>query len=94
MSDTIAGLGRWNVQTFLATHDYALTSELELRAETEPPVQIAFFGLRRGSDGSVSVVERGETLASFQHNPILDAISSLHEREQAEFYRGLSEAHR
>ncbi|WP_437836605.1 AAA family ATPase [Sorangium sp. So ce1153] len=81
-SDTAAGLAHAGAQVFIATHDYALTSELSLKVDTDAlrPREAAFFALRR--DGIDVFLERGERLAELQHNPILDAIASLHEREQ------------
>ncbi|WP_433933851.1 ATP/GTP-binding protein [Sorangium cellulosum] len=85
-SDTAAGLAHAGAQVFLASHDYALTSELSLKVDTGAlrPGEAAFFALRR--DGHVVLVERGERLAELQHNAILDAIASLHEREQQAFF--------
>ncbi len=81
-SDTAVGLAHAGAQVFIATHDYALTSELSLQVDTRMlrPGEAAFFGLRR--DEYEVLVERGERLAELQHNAILDAIASLHEREQ------------
>ncbi|MGK4007209.1 hypothetical protein WMF31_31600 [Sorangium sp. So ce1036] len=81
-SDTAAGLAHAGAQVFIATHDYALTSELSLKVDTGAlrPGDAAFFALRR--DGHDVLVERGQRLAELQHNAILDAIASLHEREQ------------
>jgi hypothetical protein len=65
MSDTAAGLARAGVQVLLATHDYALTSELALQVDTGglPAGDAAFFALHRHpSEGGV-VVERGQTEA-------------------------------
>ncbi|HTN90478.1 MAG TPA: AAA family ATPase [Sorangium sp.] len=81
-SDTAAGLAHAGAQVLIATHDYALTSELSLKVDTGAlrPREAAFFALRR--DGTDVFLERGERLAELQYNPILDAIASLHEREQ------------
>ncbi|WP_437757398.1 AAA family ATPase [Sorangium sp. So ce1389] len=81
-SDTAAGLAHAGAQVFIATHDYALTSELSLKVDTGTlrRGEAAFFALRRHEDKVF--VERGERLAELQHNAILDAIASLHEREQ------------
>ncbi|XXY19592.1 AAA family ATPase [Sorangium sp. So ce216] len=82
-SDTAVALARAGAQVILATHDYALTSELSLKVDTGAlrPGEAAFFALRRDERGKV-IVERGERLAELQHNAILDAVASLHEREQ------------
>lgn len=85
-SDTAVGLAHAGAQVFIATHDYALTSELSLKLDTGAlsPGDAAFFALRR--DGHDVLVERGQRLAELQHNAILDAIASLHEREQQAFF--------
>ncbi|AUX29385.1 MULTISPECIES: ATP/GTP-binding protein [Sorangium] len=85
-SDTAAGLAHAGAQVFMATHDYALTSELSLKVDTGAlrPGEAAFFALRR--EEREVLVERGERLAALQHNAILDAIASLHEREQQAFF--------
>jgi hypothetical protein len=79
-SQTVFGLSQLGVQVFLATHDYATSSELSLAAERDGH-DIAFFGLQRGADGVV--VEQAETLTGIGTNPILDGLADLHEREQA-----------
>lgn len=83
-SNTAAALAHAGAQVFLATHDYALTSELSLKVDTGAlrPGESAFFALRRGERGEGVFVDRGERLAELTENPILDAIASLHEREQ------------
>lgn len=76
------GLSQLGVQVFLATHDYATSSELSLAAEQDGH-DISFFGLQRGPDGVL--VEQAEALAGVGTNPILDGLADLHEREQAFF---------
>jgi ABC-type ATPase involved in cell division len=84
MGDTVARLAKAGVQVFLATHDYALTSELALKVDTGelPPGNAAFFALHRDPTRPGVFVERGERLADLQDNPILDALVSLHVREE------------
>ncbi|MRG97630.1 AAA family ATPase [Polyangium spumosum] len=83
-SDTAAGLAHAGAQVFLATHDYALTSELSLKVDTGAlgAGEAAFHALRRAGEGPSVVAERGEKLAELQNNAILDALASLHAREQ------------
>jgi energy-coupling factor transporter ATP-binding protein EcfA2 len=84
MADTIGRLAGAGVQVFLATHDYALASELALKVDTGdlPKGSTAFFGLYRDAARTGVVVERGERLADIQHNSMLDALASLHAREE------------
>lgn len=84
----VFGMARLGVQSFLATHDYVLTSELSLGVESgaEEEGSAAFFALTRDeSSGWAVQVERGETLPDLRNNAILDALASLHERERAAF---------
>jgi hypothetical protein len=95
-SDTAAALAHAGVQVFLATHDYALTSELALKVDTGSlrAGEAAFHALRRvGGEPSV-VVDRGERLAELSNNAILDALASLHAREQEALFATDEEAPR
>jgi ABC-type lipoprotein export system ATPase subunit len=87
-TDTAAGLASAGVQVFLATHDYALTSELALTVDSGAlrSGDAAFFALhRRHGEAGVSV-ERGERLAELQDNAILDALAALHAREEESLF--------
>ncbi|HEX4420573.1 MAG TPA: AAA family ATPase [Kofleriaceae bacterium] len=83
------GLAHSGVQTWIATHDYLLTSELTLEAERLAASYTAFFSLSRPATPPATppatLVERGDKLADLQHNSILKALSELHDREQAAF---------
>lgn len=83
--DVALGLARSGVQTWIATHDYLLTSELTLASEQRQPRETAFFALARPTGAKGTIVERGEKLADLQHNSILKALADLHEREEAMF---------
>lgn len=74
-------LAKSDVQVFCATHDYVLASELSLRSERDEAIRRGnrFFGLLRSEDG-VSV-ESKELFTELQSNPILEALSELHDRE-------------
>jgi ABC-type lipoprotein export system ATPase subunit len=82
--ETAAGLARAGVQVFLATHDYALTSELALGVDSGKLAagEVAFFNLHRDPKTARVLVDRGQRLADLQDNAILDALASLHAREQ------------
>lgn len=84
MADIALGLARDDVQLWLATHDYLLTSELALQTQ-QTTGEIAFFALDRTSSSTGTAVERGERLGDLQHNSILKAFADLHDREQAAF---------
>lgn len=84
MSDTAARLVGAGAQILLATHDYALTSELTLKVDTGgmPAGVAAFFALHQDPIERGVVVSRGERLADLQDNAILETLASLHAREQ------------
>jgi predicted ATPase len=77
------GLARSGVQTWVASHDYVLTSEIALVSEQSQADHTAFFALARSGKAQGSAVEHGSRLADLQHNSILDALAELHDREQA-----------
>jgi ABC-type hemin transport system ATPase subunit len=87
-ADSIVGLGRAGVQVVVATHDYALSSELSLKVEKGAlqAGEAAFFGLHRDENPAEVEVERGATLPEVQNNPILDAFEALHRREEVALY--------
>ena len=79
------GLARTGVQTWIATHDYLLTSELDLAAEEQGTKDAAFFALVRRPDAEGTIEEHGPRLASLAHNSILAALTDLHDREESAF---------
>lgn len=76
----LAGTG---IQVFIASHDYLLTGELSLAAEYPEPKQppVRFFALSRDDGGPVNV-QRGDTLAALDGNPILDEFLEHYQRER------------
>jgi hypothetical protein len=81
-ADVAANLAREGAQVLLATHDYTISSELTLMADTGALKDSAFFSLYRDRSDEGVKVERGERLAEIEHNPMLDAIADLHDREE------------
>jgi hypothetical protein len=86
----VLGLARLGVQSWVASHDYLLTSELSLAAEKAGARDAAFFALARASRTEGVSVERGARLSDLQHNSILEALSELHQREEEVFAGGTS----
>ena len=78
-------LARSGIQTWIATHDYLLTSELTLEAEARGADDARFFALARDRRSEGTVVEAGDRLGDLQHNSILTAMSELHQREEQAF---------
>lgn len=86
--DVVLGLARLGIQTWVVTHDYLLTSELDLAAEKTSTRDAAFFALVRTAKSGGSSVERGARLSHLQNNSILEAFSALHAREEELFVGG------
>jgi ABC-type polar amino acid transport system ATPase subunit len=80
------GLARSGVQTWIATHDYLLTSELTLIAETSMSSDTVFFALTRRSGAEGTSIESGSRLGDLKHNSILKAMAELHQREEEAFH--------
>jgi energy-coupling factor transporter ATP-binding protein EcfA2 len=78
--ELVFGLARLGVQVLLATHDYALGSELSMLADSGRAPTAAFFSLSRDTAGGV-IAERGNRFTDLQRNAILDALGELHDRE-------------
>ena len=106
LATVIRSFGDWGVQTFVATHDYALASELSLgnsssalprdslredaagpspglasQDSAKPSTRPSFFGLSRSNETEGVQVEVGARLEDLSNNPILDALTDLHDRE-------------
>jgi AAA ATPase domain len=80
------GLARSGIQTWIATHDYLLTSELALTSETSKSSDTSFFALVRNPKSKGTLVEAGRQLGALKHNSILLAMAELHQREEAAFH--------
>ena len=80
VGELVFGLGRLGIQVVLATHDYALGSELSLLANTPGAPEAAFFSLSRAV-GAAVISERGHDFTELRRNAILDALGELHDRE-------------
>jgi predicted ATPase len=76
------------IQTWVATHDYLLTSELTMVAETSKSSDTSFFALVRNPQSEGTSVEAGSRLGDLKHNSILNAMADLHQREEAAFHAG------
>ena len=66
--NVVLGLARSGVQSWIATHDYLLTSELTLTAEASGDTNTAFFALARPDGSEGTLVERGNKLADLDNN--------------------------
>jgi hypothetical protein len=87
LADVLLELARWGVQVFLTTHDYLLARHLSLLIEYRQatPQEIGFHGFFRETPGSPVQVERGEDLASLEHNALLEEFTRQYDFEQRLF---------
>ncbi|MBI4705464.1 MAG: ATP-binding protein [Deltaproteobacteria bacterium] len=88
LSRVVLALADWGVQVLLATHDYALASELSLGMDQSPrrsgSAQHAFLALGGREDAAGVVVERAARFQMLAMNPILEGLADLHDRELAQ----------
>lgn len=77
VADILLELQRQGVQVFLATHNYVLAQELDLRQHTSDHLQ--FVTLYR-HQGEVTA-DTAAHFAALDPNPILEAFSSLYDRQ-------------
>ena len=84
--ETLLELQRAGAQIFLATHDYVILKELDLRKESSD--QVAFHSLYRSTKGEIEC----DTVSSYldiDPNAIADAFDSLYDREVERSLQGM-----
>ncbi len=77
--DILLNLQRGGVQIFIATHDYAILKELDLRKEEND--EIAFHSLYRDSESREIVFHTADDYANMHPNAIAEAFDDLYDRE-------------
>jgi ABC-type transport system involved in cytochrome c biogenesis ATPase subunit len=89
VAHALLALAAAGIQVFVATHDYLLTNELSVVAEYGTPEATAakprFFCLSHPGPHESVQVERGDTIADLQTNPILEEFAAHYDREQKLF---------
>ena len=80
--DALLTLQRNGVQIFLATHDYVILKELDLRMT--PDDAVAFHSLYRASDTDEIDCRTVDRLEHMHPNAIVDTFSDLYDRDAAE----------
>lgn len=83
---TMLELQRSGVQIFLATHDYVILKELDLRLEDKD--QVAYHALYRDEAGEIACHTTGHYLG-IQPNAIAEAFDTLYDREIERSLRGI-----
>lgn len=76
--DILLELQRLGVQVFLATHDYVILKELDLRKKQSD--QIIYHSCFRGDDGQITTY-RADSYLKIHPNAIADAFADLYDRE-------------
>ena len=84
--DIILELQRVDVQVFVATHDYAILKEFDLRKEVDD--KIIFHSLYRDPETHEIAVRATDDFLDIRPNPIAEAFDSLYDRQVV---RSLSE---
>ena len=83
---TLLELQRAGVQIFLATHDYVILKELDLRLEDKD--QVAYHALYRDETEGIACHTTGHYLG-IQPNAIAEAFDTLYDREIERSLRGI-----
>ena len=86
--NTLLELQRADVQEFLATHDYVILKELDLRTTTAD--QVAFHALYRQEETGDVVCGSARSYRSIAPNTIADTFADLYDRETKRSLRGLA----
>jgi wobble nucleotide-excising tRNase len=83
MVELLHALAALGMQIFVTTHDYLFSHELSLLAEypSQTSVKMKFFALHKPDRLKGVYVEAGETLASIEHNAILDEFAAHYDRQ-------------
>ncbi|MDZ7704222.1 MAG: AAA family ATPase [Trueperaceae bacterium] len=78
--DILLELQRQGVQVFLATHDYVLAKELDLRQREDDRVQFTVLYRPEEAKGRV-VAQTAARFAGLEPNPIMEAFANLYDRQ-------------
>lgn len=79
VADILIELQRMGVQIFLATHDFVLLKELDLRREESDILR--YFVFYRATETKEIVVDEADTHRDIDHNAISDTFADLYDRE-------------
>lgn len=85
LMEILLELQRLGVQVFLATHDYVIIKELDLRKKSSD--RIAYHSLFRDKDGEIKS-HRAERYLDIHPNAIAEAFADLYDREVKRSLRG------
>ena len=85
--DVLLELQRGGVQVFLATHDYGILKEIDLRVESGD--QVAFHCFSREAEMGEILCQTAHHYLQIGRNPIWEASDSLYDREIERTLKGL-----
>jgi hypothetical protein len=80
-------LQRVGVQVFLATHDYVILKELDLKKKMQD--KIKFHSLYRDSKTGEVLCHSADSYLKIHHNTIAEAFADLYDREVKRNLEGL-----
>jgi len=89
LMDILLELQRNGVQIFLATHDYVILKELDLRKKNSD--KIAFHSLFRDRDGGQIICNTINSYLDIHPNTIAEAFADLYDREVKRSLGGIKE---
>ncbi len=81
LAEIFVQLQRAGIQIFLATHDYTVLKELDVRAAGQSENKIMFHSLYRDADNGRIGCQTSTTYAGIHPNTIADVFSGLYDRE-------------
>jgi ABC-type branched-subunit amino acid transport system ATPase component len=81
VAELLLSLAEAKVQVFIATHDYLLLKELELRARRRRGHHARFFLFDRRQVGAAVVVASADDLVALPRNPIAEEFVALYQRQ-------------
>ncbi len=82
-------LQRMGVQIFLATHDYVILKELDLRKKKQD--KLTFHSLYRKPESGEIACHTGDTYLDIHPNTVAEAFADLYDREVKRSLGGLGE---
>ena len=88
LMEILLGLQRSGVQVFLATHDYMILKELDLRRKKDD--RLSFHALYRDRETGDIQCQSSNTYLDIHSNAIADAFADLYDREVERSLGGLS----
>ena len=86
--DVLLELQRIGVQVFLATHDYVILREIDLRAKESD--QVAFHSLYRTEETGEIACHTTDKFLEIHQNAIMEAFDSIYDREIRRSLAGLA----